>query len=85
LERPARDKHSSLFGTFVNYNRNFFVAIILQMNCNGYSNGGVSLFKLHIQIFNVSTSSISTQSYADASTSNIARLPQAVPMAGLGP
>jgi hypothetical protein len=56
------------------------------MNCNGYSNvGGVPLFELHIQIFTVSTSGISTQSYADASTSNIARLPQAVPMACLGP
>ncbi len=58
----------------------FVVAVLLQINCNDYSCvEGVWLYLFFIWVFNVS--SISNQSFADASHSNITRLTLPMPMA----
>jgi hypothetical protein len=56
-----------------------FIAVLSQINCNKFSCvEGVWLFKIFILFFNVS--SISDQSFADVSSSNITRLPPFMPM-----
>ncbi len=58
----------------------FFFAVLLQMNCNDYSCiEGVWLFLILNFFSNVC--SISNQSFADARSSNITRLPPPMPMA----
>ncbi len=61
----------------------FFVAILLQINCNGYSCDWRSVAFFKFLIFNLScnVSSISNQSFADAHSSSITRLTLPMPMA----